>query len=344
MFLSLKKHWEDTHGELGAALVHFSQEMLRSLRIHSVSGDPADLQRFQGEVLALEEALSEETPPEQIQDAAKSLPKSIQEHAARTNRFFRIQAAELHNMISMMAETIKAVSATSDTSVDCLVKVEKRIESASQNEDLKRLKSELADVLASVRVESLRQREETRRTIQTLSKSMAESRQRLAESAGPARIGTSLDPVTGLGGRIAAELALADAHSESDTAVVVLPIDRHPLIQIRFGHEAGDNVLKFLAGHLKDHLRSTDKLFRWSAGAFVAIIQRPLPADALRVEVSRFASHKLEHTIEHHGRDVLLPISTSWILLPVSDSSSVEDLIRKIDAFLHNDIHSKDKF
>jgi diguanylate cyclase (GGDEF)-like protein len=344
MFLSLKRHWEDTQGELNNAFTFFSQEMLRAMRVHPVSGDPADLEAFQAELYALENAMSNGVEPDYLLESAKTLPLAVQNYSARTNRYFRIQAAELHNMLSMMAETIKAVAATSETAATGLVQVERQIEKASQHEDLRRLKTELAGALAAVRAETLRQREETRRTIQTLSRSMDESRQRLAESAAPNRVQGNRDPVTGLQGRLDAENDLAEARQDSHAAAVVLPVDRHTLIQIRFGHEAGDNVLRFLAGYLQSHIRPPDQLFRWSAGAFVAVLRRPLPPDALRVEVSRFASHKLEHTIEHHGRDVLLPISTSWTLLPLSASESTEELIRKIDQFLHNDIHSKDKF
>jgi GGDEF domain-containing protein len=247
MFLSLKRHWEDTQGELNNAFTFFSQEMLRAMRVHPVSGDPADLEAFQAELYALENAMSNGVEPDYLLESAKTLPLAVQNYSARTNRYFRIQAAELHNMLSMMAETIKAVAATSETAATGLVQVERQIETASQHEDLRRLKTELAGALAAVRAETLRQREETRRTIQTLSRSMDESRQRLAESAAPNRVQGNRDPVTGLQGRLDAENDLAEARQDSHAAAVVLPVDRHTLIQIRFGHEAGDNVLRFLA-------------------------------------------------------------------------------------------------
>jgi len=152
------------------------------------------------------------------------------------------------------------------------------------------------------------------------------------------------DLATNLPGRADAEDALTQARGRKNMFAAVLPVDRLALINSRFGSESTDVVVKFFAEHLQNHLHRNDALFRWSANSFLAIVERDQSQDSVRADLSRFASAKLELTLEHHGREILLPVSSTWVLFSSAEGRNHEALVAKIDAFLKSEMHFKDSF
>ncbi|MBM3787606.1 MAG: diguanylate cyclase [Acidobacteria bacterium] len=347
MFLSLKKHLDGGASELSDALLQLSQMLLRALRLHAVRGEAGDLHRFQASILLLEQRVGPSPDPKEVLVVAGEAAKAFEDYSYQTTRFLSVQSAELTNMISMLTSTVATISASSETAVAQLAKVEKRLEHIGNNESLAMAKSELADCLALVRQEAKRQREQTENTIHTLQRGVSDARQRVAEAgalADESRPTLFRDPVTSLPCRADAEDALTQVRRKPNHYVAILPVDRFSLILSRFGIEAGDKVACFLATHLAHHLQPKDRLFRWSDNAFLLIVERNQTADSVRADISRFASNKLEHTLEHHGREILLPISSSWVMLAASEGGSRDALIGKIDNFLNNHVHSKESF
>ena len=124
----------------------------------------------------------------------------------------------------------------------------------------------------------------------------------------------------------------------------VLPVDRLSLVNSRFGSQSTDAVVRFFADYLHRHLQPGDLLFRWSSNAFLAVVERDQAPDAVRADLSRFASSKLELTLEHHDREILLPVSSTWVLFPAGEGRSHEELVAKIASFLKSEMHTKDSF
>ncbi|MDL2343335.1 GGDEF domain-containing protein [Deinococcus sp. MIMF12] len=78
------------------------------------------------------------------------------------------------------------------------------------------------------------------------------------------------DPLTGLGNRLAfAELC---AQLPAPGVLAVLDIDHFKAVNDRWGHEAGDRVLRGVAAVLRDVLGSGVPLFRWGGEEFVVCL------------------------------------------------------------------------
>lgn len=348
MFISLKKHLDGPSSDLTAALLQLCQLLLRSMRLHVIRGEESEVHRFQSSVLALESRVGGTPSAAEILLVAGEASRTFEDYCHHTNRFLRVQSAELATMMSMLTSTVTSISAASQTAVDQLSRVEKRIEQISYTTDLPKLKIELADCLAMVREEAFRQREQNAATIHTLQRGVSDAQHRISEV-----IGTNSqkpnepllrDPLTNLPGRADAEDALFQARSRRNNFAAVLPVDRLALVNNRFGSESTDKVIQFFSAYLQRHLRPGDKLFRWSHNAFLAIVERDSTQDSVRADLSRFASSKLELTLEHHGREILLPVSSTWVLFSAGESRNHESLVMKIDGFLKSELHSKDSF
>ncbi|MFN0102480.1 MAG: diguanylate cyclase domain-containing protein [Bryobacteraceae bacterium] len=347
MFLSLKKHWEGSSPELTNALLQFCHLLLRSMRLHVVQSEETELHRFQSAVLHLEQRVGTAPEPAEVLLVAGEAAKTFEEYSHQTNRFLQVQHRELTTMMGMLTSTVTSISAASQTAVAQLGKVEKRIEHISYATDLPKLKAELADCLAMVREEAFRQRERNAATIHTLQRGVSDTRRRITEVAAERKNNDEpqlRDELTNLPARADAEDALFQSRNGKNIFAAVLPVDRLALVNIRFGTQSTDVVVKFFAEYLRQHLQPKDRLFRWSPNAFLALVERDQPQDSVRADLSRFASSKMEVTLEHHGRELLLPVSSTWVLFATGEGRTHEALVEKIDGFLKSEMHVKDSF
>lgn len=348
MFLALKKRWESSSAELTAALLQLSQLLFRSMRLHVVRGEELEVQRFQSALLVLEQRVATASEASEVLLVAGESARTFEEYCHHTNRFLQVQRRELAAMMGMLTTTVTSISTASQTAVDQLSKVERRIEQISYSTDLLNLKEELADCLAMVRDEAFRQREQDSLTVHSLQRGVSDTRQRIAEVT-TAVPGTRKEPLmrdllTNLPGRADAEDALVQARNRKNMYAAVLPVDRLSLVNSRFGTQATDVVIKFFAEYLQNHLHEEDSLFRWSANSFLALVEREQTQDSVRADLSRFASAKLELTLEHHGREIRLRVSSTWALFAAAEGRTHDVLVGKIDGFLKNEMHVKESF
>ncbi len=94
------------------------------------------------------------------------------------------------------------------------------------------------------------------------------------------------DPLTGVRNRRAMDeelaIALQAARRGGRTpALVILDLDHFKAINDRFGHEAGDRVLRDFTRIVQESTRASDRLFRFGGEEFVLLIEH---ADARAVE------------------------------------------------------------
>lgn len=108
------------------------------------------------------------------------------------------------------------------------------------------------------------------------------------------------DPLTGVNNRTAFDTSLkreVDLARRHGTALgmVVLDIDHFKQINDRYGHMVGDCVLRDVAAHASECVRSTDMLFRYGGEEFVILLSSTSMQGAKRLaERIRSAIEKLE--------------------------------------------------
>jgi diguanylate cyclase (GGDEF)-like protein len=94
------------------------------------------------------------------------------------------------------------------------------------------------------------------------------------------RIDAITDPLTGLLNR----RALFDQHGTRtmgvSTAVIVFDIDHFKSVNDRYGHAAGDHVLKVFAGELSANCRSCDTAARLGGEEFALVLKEIMPGRA----------------------------------------------------------------
>ncbi|WP_263145553.1 GGDEF domain-containing protein [Pseudomonas sp. RIT-PI-AD] len=145
------------------------------------------------------------------------------------------------------------------------------------------------------------------------------------------------DPLTDTGNRIAMDQAL---QREVDIArrnllplsVLMLDIDHFKSINDRFGHGAGDEVLKTIASALKASLRNVDMVFRYGGEEFLVLLSNTTPeAAALVGERLRLAVEELQHLVQGHAIELSISLGCATLL----PAETLESLLRRADNALY---------
>jgi diguanylate cyclase (GGDEF)-like protein/PAS domain S-box-containing protein len=117
-------------------------------------------------------------------------------------------------------------------------------------------------------------------------------------------------------------------------AVMYLDLDDFKGVNDRFGHPAGDRVLKAVADRLTLVLRESDTVARFGGDEF-AILQPVVNGAADAADLARKIVETLQQPLEVEGNDHLVHTSIGIALYP-ADGGTPEDLMEHADHALYN--------
>ncbi len=143
----------------------------------------------------------------------------------------------------------------------------------------------------------------------------------------------AVDELTGLPTRgvVVAELDHR-LHDRDNVAVLFLDLDGFKGVNDRYGHAAGDEILKQVTTRLSARLRATEVLSRWGGDEFVVLVEVPGPALAATV-AARLRGAIVDEPFEVGGCAVPLGLSIGLALGHEGDDP--EQLIARADEAMY---------
>lgn len=142
------------------------------------------------------------------------------------------------------------------------------------------------------------------------------------------------DALTGLPNRRQVETALATALAQSNRngvpcAVLMIDIDHFKRLNDKFGHPAGDEVLRHIAHRLRDQLRAGNTLGRWGGEEFVVV------APQTEMHEAQQLGERLRHAVrsEPAAGEHMLTVSIGMTAYRPGDTP--ETLIARADRALY---------
>jgi diguanylate cyclase len=142
-----------------------------------------------------------------------------------------------------------------------------------------------------------------------------------------------LDPLTGLYNRRSGEQRLAQEVSRSERyghplTILLLDLDNLKYVNDKFGHAAGDELIKYLAERLNRAIRGSDLAVRLGGDEFLVILPE-CKLEEVRHVLSRLSGLK----IDYDGKMIPLTFSVGWTNhIP---GESPEELLRRADDALY---------
>jgi diguanylate cyclase (GGDEF)-like protein len=329
--VSLKKFLQPD-AESVQTLLRVSHILLQGISEHAIEYDAECCARFRRNIQKVSDAFTETLPVSEFLVLAGGAAKALDDYNQHTSTNIRQRKLEFETIITMLTETVKAISSVSVDNVERLQQIEQQVGSAIEISDVKVLKSRLGDCLEGIKKEAARQRADAEQATQSLIQEIGKARARVAGAGSP-----NNDPLTGLLLREAAEAAIASRCESNKTSyVAVMMVERLHLYNTRFGRAVGDDLLRYFAETVRKSLPPRDILFRWTGPTLVAVLDRACSIEDARLELKRILDKIPTKTIETETRLATLSMASRWGVFPTTPAHKL--LIRNIDMFtsVHN--------
>ena len=142
-----------------------------------------------------------------------------------------------------------------------------------------------------------------------------------------------LDPLTGLHNRRSGEQRLAEEVSRSQRhgrplTIVSLDLNKLKEINDKFGHAAGDEVIKCFAGRISKAVRGSDLAIRLGGDEFLLLLPECKPED-VQLVLGRLSGMKIDVA----GQSIPLAFSAGWTNYMPGESA--EELLKRADDALY---------
>ncbi|KJZ35930.1 MULTISPECIES: GGDEF domain-containing protein [Pseudomonas] len=145
------------------------------------------------------------------------------------------------------------------------------------------------------------------------------------------------DPLTDTGNRIAMDQTLEREIEMSrrhlmPLSLLMLDIDHFKNVNDSYGHNAGDEVLKTVAGAIKNQLRNVDMVFRFGGEEFLILLSNTTREAAAMVgERLRIAAQSQDYQADGNAVELTVSLGCSTLL----PGESAESLLRRADSALY---------
>jgi len=147
-----------------------------------------------------------------------------------------------------------------------------------------------------------------------------------------------IDPLTRLKNRRYADniffdrlLGEADVSSPRDICFAMIDIDHFKVINDKYGHDGGDEVLKAFAEILRRNLRATDLVCRWGGEEFL-VVMLDCDLNYARMVIAKVQAAAAGQPVEYNGAAISFAFTAG---LCMYDGGCVADTIRKCDEKLY---------
>ena len=324
--ISIRKYLQGERQTEGA-LLSLALLLIEAMDRHAVEGAPEELARFQECTRELIGALGSHAPPAELLASAERAVEALRQYNLHVVEYWKRPVADLQAKVKLLTAAITAVSSASQENILRLREIKGQVLGSMEVKDIRSLRTRLAECLDGVLAEAEKHRAETDRAALELIRPSSRQAQR-EQSGEPVR----KDPSTGLPVRVEAEAAIAQACQEDAPAfVVVMVINRVQTLNRSFGEQFGEVILGRFSEFVQQQLLPVDQLFRWSGPTVVALIRRKSTLDVVRGAIDTLLAPRLQHTVNTITREVQMPISARWTVLPLMTSPRL--LFHKIDGF-----------
>jgi diguanylate cyclase (GGDEF)-like protein len=281
----------------------------------------------------LRDQLSPDAAPEAVAETGKQVQEKIQKWGESASEYFQQTARDIKEIMLTVAETTHSLGERDQRYARQFEEFAVQLGAIGNLGDLNKVRQSLgksAQMLKSC-VETMVQEGE-----QAASRVRAELvvyQNRLEEVE---RVATQ-DPVTGVANRYKAERQIRLRIERSrNLSIAIFDLDGFKQTNDRYGHSAGDALLKQFATELRTFFRSTDIVSRWGGDEFLVIVDCGAEEVRERIEpVGKWVYG--DYTVQIDGQTHKVSVQASVGVASWRPGETPAELIARADAAMYQE-------
>ncbi|HTQ54107.1 MAG TPA: GGDEF domain-containing protein [Bryobacteraceae bacterium] len=295
---------------------------------------PALVGKTRRQILALWEQFETRPTAEVLGHNRLELKKELQDFAARSDSILETQEKQFKDILKSFAEAAATLAKQSQVNDGRLTGFTRNLETLIGLKDLSELRTRLAAEVAELRRAVAEMHDASQTSVKQLRAELCRFREKLAVAEESART----DSLTGLHNRRSGEQALRIAIARCRPfCIVMIDLNGFKGINDRWGHQAGDVVLKEFADRLAGSVRSGDMVCRWGGDEFLVLLYdcSLSQASARAVEFRRACEG--EYRLIVLEKPISLLLRTAQGVVEWQLGKSAEQLLRLADEQLYRE-------
>ena len=288
---------------------------------------------LQSELIRLQSALSASSEPAQLGPTKDEAEKALRAWGGRASDYYRLKAGEVRELMLVVAQAAESVGEHDQRYSSEFSSLTERLQAIANLEDLTDLRGALIKNVAELKSCVAQMTKDSNNSVKRLNAELTNYRTRLEETE---RI-ASVDSLTGLANRRRIELTLEQFVVRARPfSVLIFDIDDFKPINDRFGHVAGDDLLRQFAVELKQALRSTDLAGRYGGDEFLVVLDCS-PEQAV-MQLNRIRDWVLgEYTLRSGTESHRITVNASIGLAAWARGEDITETLRRADAAMYRD-------
>jgi diguanylate cyclase (GGDEF)-like protein len=269
--LSLKKHVDDLNiqDRLMAQLEAAYRSALVGIAESLPAVSPEVVEECRRQIRALGDQFERQPTVDALSQSWQKLRQQLREFGVQADKILDAKERQFREILRSFADAATTLANQSQTNDGRLTGFTRNLDAVIGLQDLSEMRKRLVKEVAGMKQAVAEMHEASQRSVKQLRAELNEFQLKLAYTEEMAHT----DSLTGLCNRRSAEQALRSAiHRGKTFAVVLMDLNSFKGINDRWGHQAGDLVLKEFASRLGGAVRSADIVCRWGGDEFLVLL------------------------------------------------------------------------
>jgi diguanylate cyclase len=299
---------------------------------HACAVVGADLQH---NLAGLEGRLYRNLTPSLFQETGRKVEDELEQWGGRTADYLKAKAKEAKELLLALAQTAESLGERDQRHASHFTQFTSRLQAIADLEDLTQVRASVLQRATELRGYVDQMEQESRRLVAHLEAEVSsyETKLKAAEEL------ALRDALTQLANRRNVEERLQwRVSNQKPFCVAILDLNDFKQVNDRYGHPAGDSLLKQFAHELSSHLRSSDVVGRWSGDEFIVVLDCDLENANAQIERMRqwtFGDYTVQSTPGAPGTKVRVDASIG--LAQWRHGESMQEVIARADAAMYKE-------
>jgi diguanylate cyclase len=294
--ISLRKHIDEYRDSVDESALNAFRTSLAVMAQCGQRAVPPLGQDLSRKLREIQGSLHQPVSPDALTLASRRAEAELSMWADLAVRLHHDNAREMKEIVGAVALAAESVGDRDRKYSGQIGELSGRLRSISELNDLAIIRRSIVESAAALKACVERMAEDSKASVQQLSREVAQYRERLMESE---RL-SELDPLTGLANRRGFENRLQARLQARDTfSLLLIDLNDFKEVNDRHGHLAGDDLLKQFAAEVTSQFAGSDLVGRWGGDEFVVLTGCDLREAQRRAEGIRkwaFGDYKIETT------------------------------------------------